>query len=108
MEFRNMITGALITPTDWQLALVVGDCYEIANSTGAVGDGVRFQIFDMPTNRRRADRGGRAGLLLRTRLQRRLPGRGDRPGLHLRPDAQADPCGVRGGASRSDHLTPDS
>jgi hypothetical protein len=49
MEFRNMITGALITPTDWQLALKVGDCYEIANSTGAVGDGVRFQIFDMPT-----------------------------------------------------------
>lgn len=46
MQFRNIITGQLLTPSDWQAALQVGDYYEIAFPIAAAGDGQRFDIFD--------------------------------------------------------------
>lgn len=46
MEFRNMITGQVVRPAAWQLALAIGDYYEIAAPQGAVGDGQTFTVFD--------------------------------------------------------------
>jgi hypothetical protein len=43
-----MLTGELITPAAWQLALQVGDYYTIEAPIAGVGDGDRFTTFAMP------------------------------------------------------------
>jgi len=49
MQFRHMITGQPITPSDWQRALTIGDYYQIDNSVAAVGDEDTFTTYDIPT-----------------------------------------------------------
>lgn len=50
MQFRNLITGEMVTPTDWQRQLAVGDYYMIARPVAAAVDlaGTTHTYDDMP------------------------------------------------------------